>query len=101
MTSPGIHFDGSLRWPAVSLGGCGGGHSGGYGGGDYNYSGRHYRYESYDRSYYGGHSGDRYESHNGGGLLGMSLGTKPLQAIAGGLHPPGVKTSHGNCTHHN
>ena len=56
-----------------SLGRCGGGHGydgGGYGGSrGYGGSGHHYRHEDYYRSSYGGHRGEHYDRHRGGGLL--------------------------------
>jgi hypothetical protein len=58
-----------------SLGGCGGGHhGGGYGGGGhrgYGGSDRHYGHGDYYMSSYGGHGGEHYDRHEGGGLLGI------------------------------
>ena len=57
-----------------SVGGCGGrSHGGrGYGGsGSYGGSERHYRHGDYYRSSYGRHSGEHYDRHDGGGLLGI------------------------------
>jgi hypothetical protein len=56
-----------------SLGGCDGrgyGH-GGYGGGSYGGSERDYRHGDYHRSSYGRRSGEHYDRHDGGGLLGI------------------------------
>jgi hypothetical protein len=44
-----------------------------HGGGGYGYGGyeRHYRHGDSYRSSYGGHRGEHYDRHHGGGLLGI------------------------------
>jgi hypothetical protein len=54
-----------------SLGRCGGGYGHGHGGGSYGGSERDYRHGDYYRSSYGRRSGEHYDRHNGGGLLGI------------------------------
>jgi hypothetical protein len=55
-----------------SLGRCGGGYGhGGYGGGSYGGSERDYRHGDYYRSSYGRRSGEHYDRHDDGELLGI------------------------------
>ena len=55
-----------------SLGGCGGGYGhGGYGGGRYGGSERDYPHGDYYRSSYERRSGEHYDRHDDGGLLGI------------------------------